>query len=42
MLWDNRSNIPNNIVIPSDTAGANPGFLEQGFICVKVWGDSLC
>ena len=22
-------------------AGADPGFLERGFICIKVWGFAL-
>ena len=24
-----------------DSEGANPGFLERGFLCIKVWGFAL-
>ena len=29
------------ITIQGRIPGADPGFLERGFICIKVWGGSL-
>ena len=26
------------VILRFQTAGADPGFLVKGFICIKVWG----
>ena len=28
-------------VVSNELAGVDPGFLERGFICIKVWGFAL-
>ena len=30
------------IIFKGVPAGADPGFLETGFVCIKVYGGSIC
>ena len=31
-----------HIIFNLYNSGADPGFLERGFICIKVWGSLCC